>query len=305
MTMSDRQELIGNATVSEPRLTGFGRRTRAVRVFDTFDSTAKVTVILFVTITSLAPMVWVLISSFKTNRQVLDSALSLPSSLSLDSYRDVLSQSRFELFFFNTLVVSVGATVLAVAVFGMAAYVLARFQFRGRGAIYAMIISTILISLIPLQQPILRTVRELGLHDTLWGLMLVNTARGMPIVIFVMHGFFKSMPREIEEAAIVDGANFVQVYLRVMLPLARPAAAASGVLVFLNSWNDFLFALLLTQSEETRTLSYALRFFVSTFSYNFPTLFAAIVLTLLPSIVIYVLLQEQVQKSLGGGAVKG
>lgn len=303
--MGDREEPVATAVRIGSEMTVFGGRTRGARLFDRFDSTAKVAVILFVTITSLAPMVWVLLSSFKTNRQVLDSALSVPRSLSLDSYSDVLSRSRFELFFFNSLVVSVGATVLAVAVFGMAAYVLARFEFRGRRAVYAMIISTILISLIPLQQPILRTVRELGLHDTLWGLMLVNTARGMPIVVFVMHSFFKSMPREIEEAAVIDGANFMQVYVRVMLPLAKPAAAASGVLVFLNSWNDFLFALLLTQSEETRTLSYALRFFVSTFSYNFPTLFAAIVLTLLPSIVIYVLLQEQVQKSFGGGAVKG
>lgn len=303
--MQDRQGP-GNAVVESGfPLTVFDRRNRGAKLLDRLDSTAKVAIILFVTITSLAPMLWVLIASFKTNRQVLDSALSLPTSLTLDSYSDVMSRSRFGLFFFNSIVVSVGATILAVILFGMAAYVLARFEFRGRAALYAMIISTILISLIPLQQPILRVVRELGLHDTLWGLMLVYTARGMPIVVFVMHSFFKSMPREIEEAAVIDGANFLQVYVRVMLPLAKPAAAASGVLVFLNSWNDFLFALLLTQSEESRTLSYALRFFVSTFSYDYPTLFAAIILTLLPSIVIYVLLQEQVQKSLGGGAVKG
>lgn len=280
-----------------------GRRL-ATRLVDRLEGGARVAVLVFITIISLTPMLWVLLSSFKKNRQVLESALSMPDEVSFEAYSDVLTRSRFGLFFFNSLFVSVGATVLAIMLFGMAAYVLARFDFPGRSLVYGLLISTVLISLIPLQQPIVTVVRGLGLHDTRWGLMLVSTARGLPIVVFVMHSMFKEIPRELEEAAIVDGASFSQTYFRVMLPMAKPAAAAAGVLVFLNSWNDFLFALLLTQSEETRTLSLALRFFVNTFSTDFPTLFAAICLTLLPSIVIYVLLQEQIQRSLGGG-VKG
>lgn len=276
-----------------------------VRLLDRVDSVLRVAVIVFVTVISLAPFVWVLLSSLKTNREVLSSALSIPAEPSLDAYFEVFNRSRFGLFFFNSMFVSVIATLVAVGMFGMAAYVLARYEFRGGRILYVLLISSVLISLIPLQQPILQIVQRLGLLDTRWGLILVYTARGLPIVIFIMHSFFKSIPREYSEAAAVDGASFGQTYRRVMLPMALPAAASASVLVFLSAWNDFLFALLLTSSEETRTLSYALRFFVNTFSYDFPSLFAAIFLTLLPSIIIYVLLQEQIQKSLGGGGIRG
>jgi raffinose/stachyose/melibiose transport system permease protein len=275
------------------------------RTLDHLDWGLRRVLLVFVTVISLAPFAWVLLSSFKTNRQVLTSALSLPTRFSLDAYREILARTRFPLFFANTLIVSAVATVAAITLFGMAAYVLARYEFPGRRAIYALLISTVLISLIPMQQPIVRVVRTLGLFDSIWGLTFVHTARGLPIVIFVMHSFFKAIPRELEEAAIVDGASFPQTSVRVMLPLALPAAASAGVIVFLNSYNDFLFALLLTQSEESRTLSYALRFFVNMFSYDFPTLFAAITLTLLPSIAIYVLLQEQIRRGLMGGALRG
>lgn len=261
--------------------------------------------LLFVTVISLAPFVWVVLSSFKSNAEVLDSALSWPSRFSFDAYFEALTRTRFFLYFFNSLLVSTLATIAAVAIFGMAAYVLARYAFRGRDLIYAVLISSLLISLVPMQQPITQIIRTLGLYDTLWALVLVYAVRGLPIAVFVLHSFFKSIPRELEEAAVLDGAGFFRIYFNMMLPLARPAMASAGVLIFLNSWNDFLFALLLTQSEETRTLSYALRFFTNMFSYDYPTLFAAVVLTLLPSIVVYVLLQEQIQESLAAGAVKG
>lgn len=265
----------------------------------------RYSILLFVVLISLAPFVWVVLSSFKTNAEVLNSALSWPSSFSFTAYVNALTRSRFLLFFFNSLFVSSLATLAAVLTFGMAAYVLARYEFPGRNLIYGVLISSILISLIPMQQPILIIIRTIHLYDTRWALILVYAVKGLPIVIFVMHSFFKSIPRELEEAAVLDGASFFQTYTRVMLPLAKPAIASAGVLIFLNSWNEFLFALLLTQSEEARTLSYALRFFVNMFSYNYPTLFAAMFLTLLPSIVIYILLQEQIHKSLVSGAVKG
>ena len=261
--------------------------------------------LLFVVVVSLAPFLWVVLSSFKTNVEVLGSALSLPANPSLDGYVNALTQTQFPRFFLNSVIASAGATLLAVGIFGMAAYALARHQFRGARAIYALLISTLLISLIPMQQPITLVIRTLGLYDTLWALILVYAAKGLPIAIFILHSYFKTIPKDLEEAAALDGANMWQTYVHVALPLARPAIAAASVLIFLNSWNDFLFPLLLTQSEESRTLSYALRFFLNAFAQDYPTLLAAVVLTLIPSVVVYVLLQEQIQKSLIGGAVRG
>lgn len=259
----------------------------------------------FVLVISLAPALWVVLSSLKTNFEVLDSALSLPANPSLDGYFEALTRTKFPLFFLNSAIVSVGATVAAIGIFGMAAYALARYDFRGGKVIYAVLISSVFISLIPMLQPITAVVRTLGLYDTRWALILVYAVKGLPVAIFIMHSYFKTIPRDLEEAAAIDGASMWQTYTRVALPLSRPAIAAASVLIFLNSWNDFLFALLLTQSEETRTLAYAIRFFENMFSYDFPTLLAAIVLTLIPSVVVYVLLQEQIRKSLVGGAVRG
>ncbi len=271
---------------------------------DVFDRGLRVTVVLFIALTSLAPILWLVLSSFKTNNEVLTSALTFPSTFSLGAYEEVLDRTRFWRFLFNSLFVSAVSTVLAVALFGMAAYVLARFEFRGKRIIYLLLISSILIPLLPMQQPILKVVRTLGIFDTLWALILIHTARGLPIVIFIMHSFFRTVPREMQEAAAVDGAGFFRTYVRIMLPLAAPAAISSAVLVFLNAYNDFLFSLLLTQSEESRTLSYSLRFFVNLFSFDFPTLFAAITMTMVPSVLVYLLLQEQIRRGLAGG-VKG
>ncbi|MGH2382782.1 MAG: carbohydrate ABC transporter permease [Candidatus Limnocylindria bacterium] len=261
--------------------------------------------LLIVVLISLAPFLWVVISSFKTNVEVLGSALSLPATPNLDGYVSALTRTRFPLFLLNSVIASAGATLLAVGVFGMAAYALARYQFRGARLIYALLISTLLISLIPMQQPITLVIRNLGLYDTRWALILVYAAKGLPIAIFILHSYFKTIPRDLEEAAALDGASAWQIYVRVALPLARPAIAAASVLIFLNAWNDFLFPLLLTQSEETRTLSYALRFFLNAYAQDYPTLLAAVVLTLIPSVIVYVVLQEQIQKSLVGGAVRG
>lgn len=275
------------------------------RLFNLSGRFFKYGVLLFVILTSLSPFVWVFLSTFKTNKEILDSALSWPSHFSFVAYANALARARFPLYFFNSMFVSGLSTLGAVSIFGMAAYVLARYEFRGRDTIYAILISSLLLSLIPMQQPIAIIIRMLHLYDTRWALILVYAAKGLPIVIFIMWSFFKSLPKEIEEAAYLDGANFWQTYTRVMLPMSKPAVASAAVLIFLNSWNEFLFALLLTQSESKRTLSYALRFFVDMFAYDYPTLFAAMFMTILPSILIYIVLQEQIHKSLVGGAVKG
>ncbi|CAN5857636.1 carbohydrate ABC transporter permease [soil metagenome] len=268
-------------------------------------SVLRYAVLAFVLLISLAPALWVIVSSFKTNAEVLGSALSIPANPSLDGYAEALTRTKFPLFFMNSAIASVGATVAAIGIFGMAAYALARYDFWGSRAIYAVLISSVFISLIPMLQPITLVIRTLGLYDTRWALILVYMVKGLPVAIFILHSYFKTIPKDLEEAAGIDGANMWQTYTRIALPLARPAVAAAGVLIFLNSWNDFLFALLLTQSENTRTLAYALRFFENQFSYDFPTLLAAIVLTLFPSVVVYVMLQEQIQKSLIGGAIRG
>ncbi|XID90262.1 carbohydrate ABC transporter permease [Paenibacillaceae bacterium WGS1546] len=262
-------------------------------------------VMLFVIFISIGPLLWIVLSSFKTNMEILGSALSWPSKFSFAAYRDAIEASNLHRFFVNSLLVSGSATVLALFIYAMAAYVLARVEFRLRNAIFMLLSLSILVPVIAMVQPIFKIVNELNLYDTKTALIIVNTAIGMPVSLFLLRNFFNSIPKELEEAAYLEGSGFFNTFLKIMLPLARPALASAGILVFLNTWNEFLFALLLTGSPETRTLPLSLNYFVKALTYDYAALFAAVTMTILPSILIYVILQEQISKSLAGGAVKG
>ena len=253
---------------------------------------------------SILPITWVAISSFKTNREILDNALSLPTSISFQGYIDAVNISPILSFFGNSLIVASASTVLNVLLIGMAAYVVARFTFRGKNMIIMMFAATLMLPMTALIQPVYLVIMNLGLYNTRSGLTLVYTALGLPTTFFVMRACFMGMPRSIEEAAYIDGAGVVYTFGRVVLPMARPGLASAAVIQFLMAWNEFLYALVLTRSQDVRTLPIALNYFRSQFSFNYTAMFAAIVMIVVPSIVVYVLLQEQVVGSLTSGAVK-
>lgn len=262
-------------------------------------------VMLFVAAVSLFPFLWLVLSSFKTNSQVLTSAFSLPERLSFVSYIDAVRLTKLHHYFANTLLIAVAATALAIVIFGMAGYVLARYRFPGNSALFVLFASSLLVPYNAMLQPIFILIHRLHLYDTKLALILVYTATSLPIALFLMRSFFTGLPRDLEEAAVTEGAGFLALFVKVMLPLSAPAMASTGVLVFLNCWNEFMYAVMLTSSQSNATLTISVKFLISRFTFDYPTLFAALVLTMLPSIAIYVLLQEQIMKSMIAGAVKG
>jgi raffinose/stachyose/melibiose transport system permease protein len=265
----------------------------------------RYTVMLFVVVISIAPLVWVLLSSFKNNMEVLESALTWPSSFSFVSYVDAIKISSLHIYFLNSLFISVVSTILPLIIFGMAAYVLARFEFRGKNFIFIMLGFSLLIPLNSMIQPIYYIVNFLNLYDTKMALILVYSAFGLPIALFLLKSFYSNIPREMEEAAYMEGSGFFKTYLKIIMPLSAPVMSSAGIILFLGAWNEFLFALLLTSSTENRTIALSLNYFVKSFSYDYPALFAALIMIILPSVIIYVVLQEQITKSFVAGAVKG
>lgn len=259
----------------------------------------------FFVLISIGPLIWVVISSFKSNREILSSAFALPTSFSFSGYKAALDLSPIFQFFGNSIIISVGSTVLNVIVVSMAAYVLARHRFRGNAFITLMLSVSLLIPTVSLLMPIYRIMMALGLFDTRLGLILVYAALGLPTSLFIFRSYFQNIPKDLEEAAYIDGAGFFQTFFIIMFPLARPGLATGAILQFLTSWNEFMFALILTQSTEVRTLPLALNYFTSQFSFNYTAMFAALTMVILPSIIIYVLLQEQITSSMVEGAVKG
>ena len=273
-------------------------KQKAARVFSYLFMALCVLVALF-------PIVWVVLSSFKTNREILSNGLQLPSTFSFSGYKQALEMAPILKFFVNSLIVSFASTALNVFVLAMAGYVFAKKKFRFKNLIFGILSLSMVIPSTALMSPVYTVITKLHLYDTKMALILVYTALNMPISLMILRSAFAAIPTELEEAAYIDGAGFFRTFWQVMMTCAKGGLASAAVLAFLGSWNEFTFALLLTSSTSTRTLPLSLSYFTSQFSFNYTAMFAAITIAVLPSIIVFSIFQEQVCSSLTAGSVKG
>ena len=273
-------------------------KQKAARVFSYLFMALCVLVALF-------PIVWVVLSSFKTNREILSNGLQLPSTFSFSGYKQALEMAPILKFFVNSLIVSFASTALNVFILAMAGYVFAKKKFRFKNLIFGILSLSMVIPSTALMSPVYTVITKLRLYDTKMALILVYTALNMPISLMILRSAFAAIPTELEEAAYIDGAGFFRTFWQVMMPCAKGGLASAAVLAFLGSWNEFTFALLLTSSTSTRTLPLSLSYFTSQFSFNYTAMFAAITIAVLPSIIVFSIFQEQVCSSLTAGSVKG
>ena len=273
-------------------------KQKAARVFSYLFMALCVLVALF-------PIVWVVLSSFKTNREILSNGLQLPSTFSFSGYKQALEMAPILKFFVNILIVSFASTALNVFILAMAGYVFAKKKFRFKNLIFGILSLSMVIPSTALMSPVYTVITKLHLYDTKMALILVYTALNMPISLMILRSAFAAIPTELEEAAYIDGAGFFRTFWQVMMPCAKGGLASAAVLAFLGSWNEFTFALLLTSSTSTRTLPLSLSYFTSQFSFNYTAMFAAITIAVLPSIIVFSIFQEQVCSSLTAGSVKG
>ena len=255
-------------------------------------------------IVALFPILWVILSSFKTNAEILSNGIALPQNPSFAGYRDALKISPILSYFWNSVIITVISTALNVLFLAMASYVFARCRFRGRNTLYFILSLAMVIPMTALLHPVYSVIQKLGLYDTKAGLILVYTALNMPMSLLILRGTFASIPRALEEAAYVDGAGFVRTFFQIMLPCAKGGLASAAVLAFLQSWNEFTFALILTSGANARTLPLSLSYFTAQFSFNYTAMFAAVTIAVVPSIVVFALFQEQVVSGLTSGSVK-
>ncbi len=261
--------------------------------------------IILCVVIALFPIIWVILSSFKTNQEILSNGLSLPKHFGFDGYVKALQMAPIFKFFLNSLIITVASTFLNVLFLAMAGYVFAKKQFKGKNLLYSILSLSMVIPTTALLSPIYITISKLGLYDTKMALILVYTALSMPISLMIMRSTFAGIPKELEEAAAIDGAGFVRTFFQIMLPCARGGVASAAVLAFLEGWNEFTFALLLTSSESVRTLPLSLSYFTSQFSFNYTAMFAAITIAVIPSIIVFTIFQKQVNSSIVAGSVKG
>lgn len=262
-------------------------------------------VMVFTIIISVFPILWVILSSFKTNSQILGSPFTLPTAMSFAPYAYLFQKYDFLRYGANSLLACVSSTVLSLLFFAMGAYVIGKFRFPGKNLIFVLFTITLLVPSHSKAQPIFSLVMKLNLYDNIWGLSLVYLSMGLAMSMFILKTTFMSIPASLDEAARLEGAGFFQVFLKINLPLAKGGLTTAGVLMFLNNWNEYFYASLLTSSNENRTLPVALQFFTESFSYDYTKLFAALTLVVLPGILLYSVAQEQVQTSIAASGVKG
>lgn len=255
---------------------------------------------------ALFPLYWLLKVALTPNELLYSEGIRLwPSHASLEHFRFVLAHSEFPLFFRNSLIVSTSTAVLATLVSAACGYSLSRFAFRGKSVLVALMLITQMFPLVMLVAPMFRLLTPLGLTNSLTGLVIVYTAFNAPFATFLMQSFFDAIPRELEEAAMIDGATRFGAFWRIILPLTLPGIAATSGFVFTAAWSELLFALMLNSSARASTFPVGLLSFVSKFSVDFGQMMAAGVLALIPACLFFLLIQRYLVRGLTAGAVKG
>ncbi|MEG1457817.1 MAG: carbohydrate ABC transporter permease, partial [Acetivibrio sp.] len=227
------------------------------------------------------------------------------SGFKFSNYAKAFEIAPIGQFYVNSLITAIGGTLLNLFVMGLAAYAVARFEFRGKNFFKLLLSSVLFIPCAALLYPLYVTLSRLGLKDTYAGLFLVYSGLGMATTFYIIMSYTLTIPKELEEAAYIDGAGVLKTYFKIIFPVTKPCFASAAVLEFLLCWNEFQFALTLTTGNKVRTLPIALYYFTSQFSSDYGAMMAATVLVALPSIIFYILLQKQVVSGLVSGSVKG
>jgi N-acetylglucosamine transport system permease protein len=261
----------------------------------------------FWTIVVIFPFVWMTVTALKTDPEILSSPWTLPAALQRDNFSRAWTQAHIGRFFVNTAIVLAGSLTGTLLVSSMAAYVLARFSFPGRQILFYGFIAGLMFPVFLALVPLYFLVNDLHMLATYQGLSLVYIAYSLPFTIFFLTAFFKTLPTEMGEAAILDGANQYQVFFQIMLPLAKPGLIAMGIFNFLGQWNQFLLPLVLMPAEDKYLLSQGLYFLAVQQGYqnDYGALFAAMVITMVPTLIVYVLFQRRLESGLTAGALKG
>ena len=256
----------------------------------------------------LFPFYWMINVSLKTGPDLASSDL-IPPHPSLDNYEAIFKNSDFTRALLNSAIVSLTTTVLALVIGSFCAYALARLRFKGKVWLLALILSITTFPAIAIAAPIFKLWTDIGLFNQAFGLGLIPPylTFALPLAIYILTSFFKEIPKDLEEAALVDGATHFQAFRKVVIPLAAPGLATAGILTFIFAWNEFLLAVTLTSSPEARTVPAAIAFFTGATQFEVPlgTISAASVVISIPLIVMVLLFQKRIVAGLTAGAVKG
>ncbi len=252
----------------------------------------------------LAPVAYTILGGFRTNSDITSNPSGLPAVWNWDNYWGVLTGDTFWQEALNSAIAAGGTTVFVVVLGIMAAYVLARYRFRLRGALYALFAAGLMFPMTVAITPLYILVRDLGLTDSLVGLIIPQVAFALPTTIIILVPFLQALPREIEEAALVDGCGRLGFFWRMVIPLSKPAVVTVGILAFIGSWNSYMLPLFLLSDTSKYTLPLGVQYFASQYSVDTARVLAFTSLSMLPALLFFSLFERRIVGGLTG-AVKG
>ncbi|MCL2375978.1 MAG: carbohydrate ABC transporter permease [Defluviitaleaceae bacterium] len=265
--------------------------------------------ILYISLSVLAigflfPIFWVMVSSFKPAGELFTWPPTFwPQNPTLDNYTGALARGNFGWYFRNTTFSTVVATALTVIINVMSGYVFAKYKFRFQNILFAMVLATLMVPLEVIMIPIFRVIVATGLFNSLWGIIIPAVAS--PTSVFLVRQYYKSIPDEFMEAARIDGASEFGIFLRVMLPIAKPVIAVLCIISFMWRWNDFLWPMLVIQSRNLFTIQLALASYSGEFNVDWNSLLAMSSISMIPVIVVFIILQKHIIGGVISGGVKG
>jgi len=257
-------------------------------------------------VNGLFPALWILLTSFKTEAELTQKPITwLPHAATLRNYIQAFSDQPLLTFLFNSFMVALLSTALTLIVSVLAAYALARLNLRFRGLIMSVIIAVSTFPLVTLLVPLFETMRALNLLNSWTALILPYTVLSLPVCTLVLTSFFEGIPRDLENAAMIDGCTRFGALFRVVVPLSAPGVFTAGILAFVNAWDEFLLALSFNSNPGLRTLPVGIQLYQGEFSFPWPVISAALVVGIVPVAVLIVIFQERVVSGLTAGGIKG
>lgn len=256
-------------------------------------------------IMNIVPLFWMVVNSFKKEQEYAAGPFSLPSSLHFSNYAEAWKVAHMNVYFMNSIIVTLVSLVVTVFLGALAAYFLSRFHFKLRGLTYGLFLLGMLVPIHATLIPIFLIMQKLHFIDTYLSLILPYTAFHLSLTVFILEGFMKGFPKDLEESGVMDGAGIYRIFWSIILPITRPALATVIILNFIYDWNEYLFALVLISSSALKTLPLGLANFVGIETASLTLQMAALTIAFIPILIFYLLLQKQLVNGMTAGAVKG
>ncbi len=271
-------------------------------------SISQIFVYIFLSLLSLVylvPLLWVLLVSFKTDKEIFTSPFSLPEAMNWANYQTAWVNGNLGRATLNSFLVCTAALLLSMVIGSMASFAIGRMRWKLSGIVMTYFLTGMMIPIHCILIPLFKMFSDMKMSNSLWGIIVPYITMSLPVTIFIMTGFFRSMQNELFEAACIDGCSIYQCFFKIALPLSKTGLFVTGLMTFVNSWNELLLAMVFISDDLKKTLPVSLSKFVGPYNTNYAQMFAAIVVGIIPTVLVYSIFSNQIVEGLTAGAVKG